>query len=94
MSPRTPLKRLCSKRLDAVMAEMDEQQPEEKSVLESLSQDILVLIQFILLSESLFSPPQQTLIAKESHSAYSTQRKFCAFRSPTIYYDSEINDRD
>ncbi|CAL1397825.1 unnamed protein product [Linum trigynum] len=100
MSPRTPLKRLCSEPLDAVMAEMDEQQqPEEKSVLESLPQDVLIKVlcgvnhedlkQLLLVSKPISEAAQ---IAKETHFAYSTPTKVRAFRSPTIDYHSEVDE--
>ncbi|CAL1372676.1 unnamed protein product [Linum trigynum] len=101
MSPRTPLKRLCSEplALDAVMAEIDEQRAEKKSVLASLPQDILIKVlcgvnhedlkQLLLVSKSI---SEATLIAKESHFAYSTPTKVRAFRSPTIDYVSEIDE--
>ncbi|CAI0407231.1 unnamed protein product [Linum tenue] len=101
MSPRTPLKRLCSEplALGAVMAEIDEQRTEEKSVLASLPQDILIKVlcgvnhedlkQLLLVSKPI---SEATSIAKESHFAYSTPTKVRAFRSPTIDYDSEIDE--
>ncbi|KAF5742236.1 F-box protein [Tripterygium wilfordii] len=90
-SPRTPLKRQCSQRMDVGF---------EKSALETLPQDILIRVlcgvehedlkQLFHVSKSI---REAALIARQWHFAYSTPRKTRAFRN-SVDLDENLSELD
>lgn len=96
ISIQTPLKKKCSRRINDCFKKSLLESQKSKSPLESLPQDILIRIlcgvnhedldQLNHVSETI---KEATLIAKESHFAFSTPRKTPAFRN-TITPDESI----